>query len=250
MATMKRSNVTMLLLVAILVFGCKAKDEVIPNYYIDEGCLPAQIALDESLLGGYIDNYAYKNGLLESYGGIDYKYANGLVERITLGPRRYEKYTYDDERKIIRSEQFRKDNEVEGFKIVFDVEYIYNNQTLVKAIDDVDNEYHEFFYQNNSLNIDSLKTYKEGGQLLKTELFEYDEFNNIYKNLRTPKFNYFWNLKHHTTNNIKKHTIISFEGVPDTIIFVYTFGYNGFGFPMTVKSSWNSIKRISYINCK
>ena len=128
------------ILILILSIGCK-KDELKMNHdLIADGCIPQKIVLDEPLLGGYEDNYIYENDRLIRYGNKTIEYEEGLVSRIKLGPNRYEEYSYNEEFQVIQSIQFRQDNPSEGFKVVDEKKYKYNENRIVEIIDIDDEE--------------------------------------------------------------------------------------------------------------
>lgn len=252
---MNINTICLLAIISILQLGCKKEGMNLAHKLIAEGCIPNSIILDEPLLGGYNDIYKYENGKLTQFGDFIYEYENGLVKRIRLGQDRYEEYIYDLNFKIIQSVQYRRDDPKEGFKVVDDMEYIYNDSLIVKAIDNDDNMVYKISYHANTNNIDTIKTFNANSELTELRIFKYDQFSNVFKNLLMPKFNFFWWLEKNSNNNVAQHKIVKLLPQNKTTIFNRNFKYNNYNYPIEIKesqvnSTYATKTTISYINCK
>lgn len=255
----RTSSQLMLALLAIAIFllqiGCKKDETEISQNLIAEGCIPEIVNLDEPLLGGYNDVYKYENGKLIGFGSYNYEYQNGVVKKIRLGQDRYEEYIYDDDNKVIQSIQYRRDDPAEGFKVVSNMKYEYNDSLIVKVFDNDEELIHEISYYSNTNNIDSIKTFNSNLELVEVDIFEYDQSNNVFKNLLMPKFNFFWWIEKNSNNNVTQRKILKLSTPINTIIYNYTLKYNSYNFPIEingsrVNSSFTTKTIISYIGCK
>lgn len=245
-------------LITILVFlfsiGCK-KENMISHDLIAEGCIPQKVVVDEPILGGYEDNYVYDNDKLIRYGNNSIEYDNGLVSKITLGPSRYEEYFYNDQFQVNKSLQFREDDPSEGFMLVDEKEYKYENDRIIEIIDIDDNETDLISYYPNSNNIDSIKTINGDSEIIEILVFQYDEFNHPQKNLLIPRFNYFWWIERGFENNVTQRKRIKLQNQGETLIWNYDFVYNDFDYPTEivttkVNSNYTSKMVITYTNCE
>ena len=241
--------------ICLLQLGCKKDEAEVSHNLIAEGCIPNVINLDEPLFGGYNDVYKYENGRLVGFGSYNYEYQNGIVKRIRLGQDRYEEYIYDSDFKVIHSTQYRRDDPAVGFKVVSDNKYEYKDSLIFKVIDNGENLIHEISYYLNTNNIDSIKTFNSGLELVEVNIFHYDQSNNVFKNLLLPKFNLFWWIEKNSNNNVTQRIILKLSPPYSTIMYNYAYKYNTYNYPIEingskVNSSYTTKSTISYINCK
>lgn len=254
-APLQSGLIFLIIIICILQVGCKKEKPDFFHNLIAEGCVPNTVNLNESHLGGYNDVYKYENGRLTGFGYFRYEYEDGLVKRIRLGENRYEEYFYNNEFKVIQSIQYWRDDQVEGFIAVDDKTYLYNDSLIFEVIDNDDNITHKISYYPNTSNIDSIKTFNSNFELTEVNTFKYDQFNNVFKNLLMPKYNFFWWIEKGSDNNVTEHKIVKLLPADDTIIFYNSFKYNDYNYPIEINgskanSTYTTKTTISYVNCE
>ena len=243
------------ILICIFSIGCKQDKVEITHDLIADGCIPQRITLDEPLLGGYDDNYVYKNDRLISYGNNTIEYENGLVSRVNLGSNRYEEYFYNEVFKVIKSVQYRQDNPSEGFKKVDEKEYKYVEDRIVEITDFDEMESRVITYYPNTRNIDTIRTFSNNMELIEIKVYQYDQFNNPQKNLLVPRLNYSWWIERNSENNMTQQKLTKLGSQPETIIWNYQLKYNNYNYPTEinstkVNSNITTKMTISYSNCE
>lgn len=245
----------LLLAICSMLLDCKKREIENLDNLIADGCIPQTIIINEPIFGESQNDFIYENDrLVTGFNNYNYEYKNGMVNRIRLGDNRYEDYLYNDDCKVIQSIQYRRDDPDEDFNVINDKQYEYNGELIFKVIDNTKNLTHEISYYPNTNNIDSIKTLNDNLELIELNLFQYDQSNNVYKNLLMPKFNFYWWIEKNSNNNITQRKIIKFTNPIVTLIYNYEFAYNNYNYPIEINmletsSNYYSNTTITYLGC-
>jgi len=240
-----------ILLLIILMSNINCETDYIP--IVKTGCLPLSTIRNSEFLGIKESFYYYAQGRMTNNDDYEFIYKNNRIVEITLGNNRYEEYSFNSDNFVSETKQYRKDSDDEGFKLVLNYEYTYENGRLVKAHEKVDNE-KLYYYFNDNENIDSLITKNIEGDIIQSEHFTYDAKNNSFKNICHPLFNYNWWITKRTPNNI----ISYLNNKPGTFnnpsYYDVEIEYNEFDYPISTltkfSSGSSSLVITEYIDCE
>lgn len=232
----------------LLAVACKKDKPELKHKVIADGCIPKKVVLDLDFLGNFEDHYEYEGDRLLSYGhygAYELEYEDGLVSRVVVNSSRYEEYEYNDQCQVIRSLQYREDDPEEGFKLVAERVFEYENNRVVEIIDVMNDETDLLSYYPNTNNIDSIKTINATLELTELEVYEYDTLHHPQKNLPIPRLNYFHWVKKGFDNNIVWQKRIKFGDQTEITIWDYELEYNAFGYPTMINKTDRSTGFVS-----